>query len=73
MQAGSGSFETAMTALSLYHGIVPGTRNYRNPDPECNLRVSTETEDVNFKYAITENVGLGGHNAALVLARYDGD
>ena len=73
MQAAAGSFEAAITALSIYHGVVPGTLNYRNRDPECDLNVATESRDVPLKYAITDNVGLGGHNAALVLAGYEGD
>jgi 3-oxoacyl-[acyl-carrier-protein] synthase II len=72
-QGASGSIEAALTALSLYNGIVPGTLNYRNPDGALNVTVAAETQDRPLRYALSDNVGLGGHNAALVLGRYAGD
>jgi 3-oxoacyl-[acyl-carrier-protein] synthase II len=73
MMGAAGSFEGVATVLSLYHQTVPGTINYRDPDPECNINIATETIAKPFKYALSNNIGLGGHNAAVIFKRYDGD
>jgi 3-oxoacyl-[acyl-carrier-protein] synthase II len=71
----SGGIELAATALALHHQIVPPTINYRVPDPDCDLdcvpnrpRVVPAGQPLNA--AITTSYGFGGHNAALVLARW---
>jgi 3-oxoacyl-[acyl-carrier-protein] synthase II len=73
MMGAAGSFESVATVLSLYHQVVPGTINYNDPDPECNINVATETIEKPFKYALSNNIGLGGHNAAVIFKRYGGD
>jgi 3-oxoacyl-[acyl-carrier-protein] synthase II len=70
MMSGSGAFEAVATALSLHEQVVPGTINYRDPDPECNLNVVAETTPATLEYALSNSVGLGGRNSALVLKRY---
>jgi 3-oxoacyl-(acyl-carrier-protein) synthase len=57
----------------VYHGIIPGTLNYRVPDPKCNLNIATETIEKPLRYALSNNIGLGGHNAAVIFKRYTGD
>jgi len=52
---------------------VPGTINYRDPDPECDLWVVQETQPLTIRYALSNNIGLGGHNGAVIFKRYDGD
>ncbi len=73
MMGAAGSFEGFATALSVYHGVVPPTINYREPDPECNLNIATETIEKPLRYALSNNIGLGGHNAAVIFKRYTGD
>jgi 3-oxoacyl-[acyl-carrier-protein] synthase II len=73
MMGAAGAFEGMATVLSVYHGIVPGTLNYRVPDPECNLNMATETIQKPLRYALSNNIGLGGHNAALIFKHYAGD
>jgi 3-oxoacyl-[acyl-carrier-protein] synthase II len=43
------------------------------PDPECNLNIATETIQKPLRYALSNNIGLGGHNAALIFKHYAGD
>ena len=43
MMGAAGAFEGLATVLSVYHQTVPGTVNYNEPDPECNINVATET------------------------------
>ena len=73
MMGAAGAFEGLATVLSIYHQTVPGTLNYVEPDPECNLNVATETIERPLRYAMSNNIGLGGHNAAVIFKRYTGD
>ena len=73
MMGAAGAFEGVATVLSLYHQTVPGTLNYREPDPECNITIATETVEKPLRYALSNNIGLGGHNAAVIFKRYTGD
>jgi 3-oxoacyl-[acyl-carrier-protein] synthase II len=73
MMGAAGSFEGVATVLSVYNQVVPGTINYLEPDPECNVHVVTETVKRPIRYALSNNIGLGGHNAAIIFKRYDGD
>jgi 3-oxoacyl-[acyl-carrier-protein] synthase II len=68
----AGAVEAIFTALSLHHQTIPGTLNTRNVDPECNLTVALETHQAPLRAAISNNIGLGGHNGAVVLRRWTG-
>jgi len=73
MMGAAGSFEAFATVMSVHEQVVPGTLNYREPDPECNLNVATESHERTIRYALSNNIGLGGHNGAVIFARYNGD
>jgi 3-oxoacyl-[acyl-carrier-protein] synthase II len=73
MMGGTGAFEALASVLSIYYQTVPGTLNYREPDPECNVNVVTETIEKPIRYALSNNIGLGGHNAAVIFKPYAGD
>ena len=64
MIGASGALETAVTAMSIKHGIV-----HRNliENPMDNLRLPLVNESCTIKNAITASYGFGGHNAALLL------
>ncbi|MEA2536107.1 MAG: 3-oxoacyl-[acyl-carrier-protein] synthase [Chloroflexota bacterium] len=73
MMGAAGSFEAFATVMSIADQTVPATINYRDPDPDCNLNVATETHQREIRYALSNNIGLGGHNGAVIFRRYDGD
>ena len=73
MMGGAGAFEAFATVLSVSEQTVPGTLNYRDADPECDLWVVDETIQMPIRYALSNNIGLGGHNGAVIFKRYDGD
>jgi 3-oxoacyl-[acyl-carrier-protein] synthase II len=73
MMGAAGAFEGVATVLSVYHQTVPGTLNYVEPDPECNINVATETIEKPLRYALSNNIGLGGHNSAVIFKHYTGD
>ena len=68
----TGGMEAIITALSLKEGKVHPTINLTNPDPECDLNyVPDGTVDADLKYALTNSLGFGGHNATLLLKKYE--
>jgi 3-oxoacyl-[acyl-carrier-protein] synthase II len=73
MMGAAGAFEAFATVMSVAEQTVPGTLNYREPDPACDLWVVDETIPMPIRYALSNNIGLGGHNGAVIFKRYDGD
>jgi 3-oxoacyl-[acyl-carrier-protein] synthase II len=68
----AGVVEVIATALTINTGIVPPTINYKNPDPECDLDyVPNICRKMPVNVALSNSLGFGGHNASLVLQRYD--
>ena len=70
----AGAVEAMMCARALHHQVLPPTINYRNPDPELDLDyVPNEARPVaDLEFAISNAMGLGGHNGCVLLGRYDG-
>ncbi len=69
----AGAVEAMMCALALQQGVLPPTINYRTPDPECDLDyVPNEARQVEVDVALSNAMGLGGHNACVLLGRVDG-
>jgi 3-oxoacyl-[acyl-carrier-protein] synthase II len=66
----AGAVETMMCARALYHGVLPPTINYEHPDPECDLDyVPNEAREVELDVALSNAMGLGGHNGCVLLGR----
>ena len=66
--------EAVFTILSVYHQCAPATANYRDVDPEIDLDiVAGAARPMEIRYALSDNIGLGGHNGAVIFKRYDGD
>jgi 3-oxoacyl-[acyl-carrier-protein] synthase II len=73
MMGAAGSFEAFATVMTVAEQCVPGTLNYLEPDPEIPLNVFPESRAMTVRHAMSNNIGLGGHNAAVIFKRYDGD
>jgi 3-oxoacyl-[acyl-carrier-protein] synthase II len=68
----AGAVEAIVTSMALKEGFLPPTINHKNPDPECDLDcVPNVGRNANIKYAISNALGFGGHNAAIVLKKYE--
>jgi len=66
-----GAVESILTCLALRDGVIPPTLNLVNLDPEIDLDVvagSPRTGD--FRYAVNNSFGFGGHNVALAFGKY---
>ena len=54
-------------------GVLPPTINYETPDPECDLDyIPNEPREADVGVAVSNSSGFGGHNASIVLRRFDG-
>ena len=68
----AGGIETVVCAKSVEEGFVPATINYRVPDEECDLDiVPNKGRNVDVKYAMSNSLGFGGHNATILLKKYE--
>lgn len=68
----SGALEAAICALALTHQIIPGTYNYEEPDPDCDLDyVPNQHRRAAIEVAMSNSFGFGGHNAVLLMRRWD--
>ncbi len=68
----SGAVEGVISALSIYNDYVPATINYQVEDPECDLDiVPNEGRNVKVEYAMSNSLGFGGHNATIVMKKYN--
>jgi len=66
----AGALEAMMCVLALHEGVLPPTINYRSPDPECDLDyVPNEARIAQVDVALSNAMGLGGHNACVLLGR----
>jgi 3-oxoacyl-[acyl-carrier-protein] synthase II len=66
----AGAIEAIMCVLALHEGKLPPTINYREPDPACDLDyVPNEARDAQVDVALSNAMGLGGHNGCVLLGR----
>jgi 3-oxoacyl-[acyl-carrier-protein] synthase II len=70
--AGAGALEALICVKVLEDGIIPPTINYSSPDPDCDLDyVPNEARRADVHVAMSNSFGFGGHNASLILRRYE--
>ena len=72
MMGAAGAFEAFATVMSVAEQVAPPTINYRDYDPEADVWVCAEARPMPIRYALSNNIGLGGHNAAIIFKRWDG-
>lgn len=67
----AGAFEVAVAALAVRERRVPPTINLRDADPLCDLDYAPDgaRELPSLDVAVSSSIGLGGHNAAVVVRR----
>jgi len=68
----AGALEAIACVLAIEHGVIPPTINYEHPDPECDLDyVPNQARKADLSYALSNGMGLGGHNGCVLLGRVD--
>jgi 3-oxoacyl-[acyl-carrier-protein] synthase II len=66
----AGAVEAMMCVLAVDDGVLPPTMNYVHPDPECDLDyVPNEARQVQVDVALSNAMGLGGHNGCVLVGR----
>lgn len=66
-----GAVESILTVLALRDGIIPPTLNLRTLDPQIDLDVvADKPRSGDYRYAINNSFGFGGHNVALAFGKY---
>jgi 3-oxoacyl-[acyl-carrier-protein] synthase II/beta-ketoacyl ACP synthase len=64
----AGAVEAVLTVQALRDGVVPPTRNVKDLDPEIDLDVVVDRpRRADYRYAISNSMGLGGHNVVLAF------
>jgi len=67
----AGAIELAACVMAVKEGVVPPTINLEDQDPECDLDyVPNESREVPVNAAMSNGFGFGGHNATLVVKRF---
>jgi len=68
----AGAVEAIVCALAIRDGMIPPTINYETPDPACDLDyVPNVARAKRVDVALSNSLGFGGRNTALILARHD--
>ncbi|MEH7461122.1 beta-ketoacyl-ACP synthase II [Bacillus thuringiensis] len=67
----AGAVEAIISVKTITDGVVPPTINYETPDPECDLDcVPNQARQQKVRAVLSNSLGFGGHNAALVFKEY---
>lgn len=67
----AGGIESIISVKTIQTGQVPPTINYETPDPECDLDYTPNVaRQAEIKTVLSDNLGFGGQNAALVFRKY---
>lgn len=69
----AGAIEAIVCAKALEEGFVPATIGYKVPDEDCDLDcVPNIGRKQELQYAMSNSLGFGGHNATILLRKWDG-
>lgn len=68
----TGAVEAVASILTLKNNFVPPTIGYKVADPECDLDYTQNVgKEKEMKYALSNTLGFGGHNAVLCLKKWE--
>lgn len=67
----AGAVEAIIAIKTMQEGVIPPTINYETPDPECDLDyVPNSARVAQVDCVMSNSFGFGGHNASIILSRY---
>ena len=67
-----GAVEAIFVTLAVKRGKLPPTINYEQPDPECDLDyIPNKAREADARVAVSNSFGFGGHNASIVVRRFE--
>jgi 3-oxoacyl-[acyl-carrier-protein] synthase II len=69
----AGAIEAIFCVLAMRDGVLPPTINQETADPDCDLDyVPNVARKRQVDHALSNSMGFGGHNVALVISRWKG-
>ena len=69
----AGAIEAVICILAMRDGVLPPTINQEVPDPDCDLDyIPNAARKADVGYSLSNSMGFGGHNVALVIRRRNG-
>lgn len=68
----AGAIEFVTCVKELQEGYIHQTVGYQVPDEECDLDYCKESVTDDFTYALSNSLGFGGHNASILVKKYEG-
>jgi beta-ketoacyl-acyl-carrier-protein synthase II len=72
MMGAAGALEAMVCALAIRDSRIPPTINWEVPDPDCDLDYTPgEARSMRVDVALSNSIGLGGHNSCVILKRVD--
>ena len=67
----AGAVEFITCVKELQEGYIHQTVGYQTPDEELDLDYCKEAVQSEFKYALSNSLGFGGHNASILVKKYE--
>ena len=68
----SGGIELILSAKAIAESTIPPTINLDTPDPDCDLDYTPNTpKQREIKYAMSNSFGFGGHNASIIIKKFE--
>jgi 3-oxoacyl-[acyl-carrier-protein] synthase II len=68
----AGGVEAIFSTFAVQKGVLPPTINYEEADPECDLDyIPNEPRKADVRTAVSNSFGFGGHNASIVIRRFE--
>ncbi len=73
MLGATGAAEFIILTLSVKNDVVHPTRNYEYKDPDCDLDYVPEgSREVKIRAGMSNSFGFGGHNATVIVKKFEG-
>jgi 3-oxoacyl-[acyl-carrier-protein] synthase II len=67
----AGAVETIFCLMAVQDNVAPPTMHLHSPDPACDLDyVPNCARPAKIDIALSNSMGLGGHNASIIVSRY---
>ena len=67
----AGAVEFVTCVKEIQEGFVHATVGYTTPDEELDLDYCKEAVEMDVPYALSNSLGFGGHNASILLKKYE--
>ncbi|GMQ64889.1 beta-ketoacyl-ACP synthase II [Vallitalea maricola] len=68
----AGAVEIVACVKTILDGFVHPTVGYTTPDEECDLDyIPVKGRNLDVKYVLSNSLGFGGHNASLIISKYE--